>query len=491
MPLRRNPYKLSNRRYHSLPSGDMAARRINWAAVIGTALVFAALIVGIVLLTRSCGKDRQVSADASPSPTLLAASPNALATQDAQNTPPPQDGTSEARAYDLSQEATLIKSAERHINKPSIFGDELIYSAGSGSLLEPVFEKLYLFDMRTMTEQEITKVSVKDGELYEMCINTDYIVWLDTDQQGTNKLFYMRRNDTSVTDGEMPASIDDTLGDLTDITPGGADASANPASASPSSSNDPSASPSTSPSASPSANPSPTPDPEEIQGARELKQSGYHMPVLRLSGDRLIFNEQDDTKAEMLWLVELINEENVGLPGYTESLEGFEDIYAISAPDIHGNEVIWAAPDPADPDGAKSVIYTCDLDQLSMDVNYQPTYWEAGMYVHDPLTNGKAWAWIDTNHEPVSSLYVKYGDDVIKVAESTLDDVLTTYCLGDDMLVYAKGGQIWVYFYETGVYGRVTEEGETGHQPVAYGRRVVWFTDSDDDMDQLKVVYIP
>jgi hypothetical protein len=335
-----------------------------------------------------------------------------------------------------------------------------------------------------MEETQLTKVTVQNGEIYETYINTDYIVWLDTNQQGTNRLFYMQRNNDTILDGEMPDPGDTTDPAEIPVSPE-ADASASPSS------------PSAGPSASPSAPASPSPTPESNIGEdgmpieRQLKQSGYHMPTLRLSGDYLIWNEQDGEKDEMLYLVDLINEENVVLPGYTESLEGFSDTYAVSAPDIHGREVVWAAPDRDDPEGKKSVIFSCDLDRLSTEDSYVPLQWQANMYVHDPLTNGNVWAWIDTNHEPIQNLYVKYGDQVKLVSQSTLDGIITSDCLGDDMLVYTKGGHIWVYFYESEKYGRVTADGETGRQPVTYGRRVVWFTDSEEGKDQLKVVYIP
>ncbi len=470
MPLRRNGYsrKSSRLRYRMATGGGMSARRINWVAVLGTAGVLCALIVGIVFLVRGVVIDKDVDAS------LLASQTTDTPTQ---TTPPPSaqptlllDGSSEARALDMSQDATLVVSAEKNINRPAIYGDELVYSAGTGPLNEPMLTKLYLFNLKEMNETQITKVTVKNGEIYETYVNTDYIVWLDTDQQGTNKLYYIRRNDTGVADGEMPVIDEEAMGEATDITPG-TRTNATPSNATPTG-------------ATPSSQDDESPE-------RQIKESGYYMPMLRLSGDRLIWNEQDSEKTETLYMVDLITEENVALPAYTESIEDYEQTYAVSAPDIHGSEVIWSAPDRSDPDGKNSVIYTCNVDRLALEEDYQPDVWKADMYVHDPLTNGRAWAWIDTNHEPITGLYIKYGDEVKLVTESTLEAPLTNYCLGDDMLVYAKGGHIWVYFYESETYGRVTVDGETGKQPVTYGRRVVWSTDAEEGKDQLKVVYIP
>ena len=493
MPTEKKYSRRATHAHYRRMGGSSAARSINWVKVILAAVLLIGVITGAVFLLRACaglgGKPPEASPDATET--------NAQATQSAPATPVPtpfQDGSSEERAMDLSQEAVFVSSSERNINKPGIYGDELVYSAGTGALDKPMLTKLFLFNLKTMEEERLTTVSVKDGEIYETYVNTDYIVWLDTDQQGTNVIYFMRRNDTRVTDGVMPAEQQEEFEPATALNvPSSSTFSAN---GTPS---DATATDTNAATASPSAPPLVTPPEEEsnIMIETQLKESGYHMPTLRLSGDRLVWNEQDSEKYEVLYVVDMISEEPVQLPFYTESIEGYETAYAISAPDIHRNEIVWAAPDPEDPSGHNSVIYSCDIEQLQFDDNYTPFVWKANTFVHDPMTNGKAWTWIDTFHEPVQNLHVRYIDRntqqevVVRVTESRLDSVLTDYCMGDDMIVYTKGGHVWVYFYETGMYYRVTADGETGKQPVAYGRRVAWFTDSVEGKDQLKVVYIP
>lgn len=110
------------------------------------------------------------------------------------------------------------------------------------------------------------------------------------------------------------------------------------------------------------------------------------------------------------------------------------------------------------------------------------------MYVHDPITNGEVWAWIDKNKAPDSTLYLKVGDEVRRIAQGVI-----TYALGDDMLIFGQNGNIYAYFYEDGTFARLNREGERSILPVVSGRRVVWFnkTTSSGNKDQLDYLSVP
>jgi len=211
---------------------------------------------------------------------------------------------------------------------------------------------------------------------------------------------------------------------------------------------------------------------KEVMLVRETK---YALPKLRLYDDYLVWIEQTEQGTDDVWFFKLGSDDNFPVTTLTDAAT-----YGVSAPSIHGNEIIWAAPDPeqsqgeAETDG-KSAIYVCDIDELSGD-NVVYEYFCAGMYVHDPLTNGEVWAWIDKNWAPDNGLYLKYrnGSNVIKVSEG-----VTSYALGDGILVYAKDMQVWAYFYEKNVYARLTEPG-MGMQPVVSGRYVAWYDLSGD-----------
>jgi hypothetical protein len=215
-----------------------------------------------------------------------------------------------------------------------------------------------------------------------------------------------------------------------------------------------------------------------------VKETAYALPKLRLYDDYLVWIEQTDQGTDQVWFFELGTADNFPVTTLTDA-----NTYGVSAPSIHGPEIIWAAPDPNQtPEdralGEKSAIYVCDIRELGADeVIYE--YFSAGMYVHEPITNGEAWAWIDKNWAPDSGLYFKYrnGSNVIKVSEG-----VTSYAFGDDMLVYAKNMQIWIYFYKTNTYARLTAPGDEAMLPVVAGRYVVWY-DLSGDTSVDKLVY--
>ncbi|MDR3085203.1 MAG: hypothetical protein LBU47_02700, partial [Christensenellaceae bacterium] len=328
---------------------------------------------------------------------------------------------------DLSEGALKIGSKESTINMPDINGQELVYSAGSGSLSEPLLKTLYLYDFEQDEEHEMAKVRLKDGEIFETVVNNDYIAWVDTDQQGSNAIYCLYR---------------DRIG--------------------------------------------------QEDAIKMVRQCSFATPKLRLSNDFLIWIEQIEKDEERLFVVDLISEENASMPGFVESIEKAMNTYGVSAPSISGSQIVWAGSDPglSDEDrilkGEKSAIFYCDMNRFIED-GYVPEYFSTGMYVHDPITNGVAWAWIDKNKAPDSNLYLKYDDEVRQVAQGVM-----LYALGDEMLVFYKNGAIYAYFYLTGQYGRLTAEGVRGITPVVSGRRVVWFNKSaGSGKDQLMTLTVP
>jgi len=95
---------------------------------------------------------------------------------------------------DLTAGAVELELKESRINQPAIYGDEILYSAGTGSIDQPVLKSLYLLDLSTKEEKKIAEAKVEFGEIYEPLINEDWFVWLDTDQGGTNVIMAMDRD---------------------------------------------------------------------------------------------------------------------------------------------------------------------------------------------------------------------------------------------------------------------------------------------------------
>ena len=407
----------------------IGVENIRWSAVILTGVVLLALLFGLVFGIRACAVRKGKDNPAVP----MATQPQESAGSDtvvSQKTPQESDaagqpGSSIDNPIDLSDGIIEIQSKEKSINTPDVFGHEMVYSAGTGSLLEPLLKTLYLYDLETGEENKVASVQIKNGEIFETVLNDNYIAWLDTDQKGSNRIYVLNRSE--------------------DAKP------------------------------------------------RLIKECAYAVPRLRLSQDYLLWIEQNEEKEERLYVVDLISEENASIPGFAESIERAMSTYGVSAPGIYDTQIIWAASDPNQSEedsirnGEKSAIYYCDLTKFAED-DYEPSVFCPDMYVHDPITNGEVWAWIDKNKAPDSTLYLKVGDEVRRIAQGVI-----TYALGDDMLIFGQNGNIYAYFYEDSTFARLNREGERSILPVVSGRRVVWFnkTTSSGNKDQLDYLSVP
>ena len=400
-------------------------KNVRWSAVIVSAVLLIAVIFAIVLLMKSCSvRIHKEKVEPVPTPTYQAGALDDLVV----TTLPPDanapDGLSLDGALDLSKDVVTVQSAEKFINVPDVFGHEMVYSAGTGSLLEPVLKTLYLYDLDSGKEEKIASVKLKNGEIFETVLNGSYIAYLETDQQGKNAIYVLDR-----TEGASPKLI---------------------------------------------------------------KECAFAVPKLRLSQDFLIWVEQDEDKEEHLYVVDLVSEENASIPGFAESMERMMTTYGVSAPGIYDTQIIWAAQDPNQSEedsilnGEKSAIYHCDINRFAED-DYAPSAFAPNMYVHDPVTNGEAWAWIDKNKAPDSALYLRVGDSAVqKIADGVI-----TYALGEDMLVFGKDGGIYAYFYNENTFARLNGASERGILPVVSGRRVAWFNKTGDTKDELCYIYVP
>jgi len=419
------PNRLGRRDY-SKPRLDFES--IRWGNVLLSAALVIVLLTGLVFGLRALFGQRFVGIAKQDDPvsSLPAASGVPETVQPVELNEAPADLGTLQNPIDLSLDAQKIVSSEDNVNIPDIHGKEMVYSAGTGSLKEPLLETLYLYDFESETEREIAHVQLSKGEIFQTVLNDNYIAWLDTDQRGSNRIYCLSRNE-------------------------------------------------------------PNAEPKLIKSCR------FAVPKLRLSMDFLLWIEQNEDQEERLYIVDLISEENASIPGFIESVEKAMSTYGVSAPDIYNTQVVWAASDPAQSDedrianGEKSAVYHCDLTRFVED-DYEPAAFSPDMYVHDPVTNGEVWAWIDKNKAPDSNLYMKLEDDsIVQVAQNVI-----TYALGDEMLVFGKDGNIYVYFYKTGQYGKANPAGTRGILPVVSGRRIVWFDRTErGGKDQLMTVVVP
>lgn len=358
---------------------------------------------------------------------------------------------------DNSVNAKQISVEEKRINRPAVYGSELLFSAGNGSIEKPVLTTLYLFDVTTQKYTKIATTQIEDGEIFEYFLSDKWIIWLDTDHKGTNIIYKMNRQTN------------------------------------------------------------------EISKVREV---GNLRPKLSLYGDLLAWMEQVSEESDRLYLLELNSEEDIVIEEFHETA------YALSAPYIYENTVIWVGADPSG--SGNSAIFRADF---TMDDNYNPEeqeqggdqtsaidasptpssheqtaaqntssaaetaaptasdsatapegpwlplpssaendtlkvyYYPAGMYVHEPMYNGQVVVWIDKNKAPDSSLYML---DLTSGEVSLLQTGVTSYALGTDFVVINSNQEIWAYYYRANTLIRVSSADRASILPETQGRVVVW-----------------
>lgn len=341
---------------------------------------------------------------------------------------------------DLSYGAADIRFDKDNVNMPTgIYDTEIVFSAGDGSLDDKVMTDLYLYNLDTGEYEKIASTKEYKGEIYETLVNHDWIVWLDTDHGTNNKIYVYDRNDHTQTKVFM------------------------------------------------------------IQNNKNGK------PKLQMYGDSLVYMEHTSKTVDTLVLFDLLEQDQIPLYSFNEVVT-----YGTSNPCVYENWVVWAGPEPteetedtaeptqtaaASPDDAAdtaeskecSAIYYMNLNEDFDGDGAHPRVLEPGTYVNDPLFNGDVFVWRDGNKKPGSSLYIcEPGGEPRVVATG-----ITTYSLGDGIVVYGKDEEVWVYIYDKGETCRLTAEGEDGILPVVTGRTVVWQNlSADSSKDVLRYIIL-
>lgn len=217
----------------------------------------------------------------------------------------------------------------------------------------------------------------------------------------------------------------------------------------------------------------------------QLRNCENGQPKLRLYGDILVWMEQVDDIKDELYMVDLTVQEDLTLFDFTDKAT-----YGVSAPCIYGDTIVWAGPDDTQSEEDRKIkehsgIYYQYL--VAGDDGRFPTaeVYLPGTYVHEPLYNGDVFVWLDSNKSRESKLYLgRAGEQPI-----VIDKGITTYSIGEGMVVYGKNQAVWAYVIATGELCRLTSENEMGMLPFASKRTVVWYKlPADSDVLRYKII---
>lgn len=219
----------------------------------------------------------------------------------------------------------------------------------------------------------------------------------------------------------------------------------------------------------------------------KIKSFTNGKPKLRLYDDILVWMEQVSSTEDRLCMFDLNYQEPLILFTFTDKAT-----YGVSAPCVYENMIVWSGPDPTQSDEEKlinehSAIYYQRLEADESGTLSEPKYYSPKTYVHEPLYNGDVFVWLDANKSPNSNLYYGRPNEEAKL----IANGVTTYSVGDGIIVYGKDQAVWVYIIATGELCRLTSPGEMGMLPSVTKRTVAWYNlsaQSDKDVLRFKVL---
>ena len=212
------------------------------------------------------------------------------------------------------------------------------------------------------------------------------------------------------------------------------------------------------------------------------------MPEISLSGDMLVWMERTGTYMDKLFAFDLSSRENVTLQTFRDQSLGD---YGTSGAYVNGTAVVWAYYDPEQSvdefeAAPKSSIHVLNLGDARAQV-----YRDAGTYVHDPIVNGDALAWVDGNHAPSQTLWLRVGEN----APEAVAQGVIGYAFGETFLLYCQGERLYARMLNDETVLPVTPENSRAIFAGISGGYILWYDVTDAEAqgtkDVLKFIKIP
>ncbi len=214
----------------------------------------------------------------------------------------------------------------------------------------------------------------------------------------------------------------------------------------------------------------------ETQRSYEVKEVFVGQPKLMLDGDVLIWTEQTGTTMDKLFACDLKTMETATVQMFSNSR------YGLSKASIAGGQILYADEDPNQSgDAETSAIYCVNIEDGKV------TIASVGTYVHDPRTNGRYWAWLDSDHGENAALYVSRagGESPRKIAQGVVDFEITS-----TFVAYGAEEKIYVYFFDDRSTHEITPQRESAQFVSASENYVLWTDVTFRERDVLKFAKI-
>lgn len=319
---------------------------------------------------------------------------------------------------DRSGSVRVMEVDEVRINQPSIYGHEMLFSAGTGALESSILTNLYLFNAVDGTAKKIATSKMKDGEIFETYLSENWAVWVDTDHKGKNIIYKMNRVEI---DGIKANTIS------------------------------------------------------------EVRETENHMPRMGLYGDYLVWMEQVSDNEDKLYFIDLTSDENMAIKLFESTNYAVSTpfiykntvIWADHDPE-KPDENVSAIYSLVFEDLGESDTMDEETDENEEEDSgeMEPEVFMTGTYVHKPICNDDIYVWIDKNNAPDSTLYYAYRSGAS--APVSFWDNVTQYSLGDDFIVFVSNQIVYAYYYKQDELLQVSESSCSAILPQAFDTLVVW-----------------
>lgn len=112
---------------------------------------------------------------------------------------PPQLQYQSVAYRDLSSEVKDVQFSQAQINQPGVYGHEIFFSCGTGSLDGPVLTRMCTYNLDTGEETQVAETKIYNGEYYETLISDKYLVYLETDHGTNNNIYVLNRGEEKPT----------------------------------------------------------------------------------------------------------------------------------------------------------------------------------------------------------------------------------------------------------------------------------------------------
>ncbi len=216
-----------------------------------------------------------------------------------------------------------------------------------------------------------------------------------------------------------------------------------------------------------------------------LREYTFGMPKLQLSGNYCMFTVSTGANSDKLYLYDLENKESLMLRSFKYN----EEPFSLSRPSICESEMIWI-----DGMDAETGVTTIKAYKIKDGIAFEQSPYLINSYVFDPLTNGEVIVFLNTQRSLDGDLMVSVGGgEPVVVATGVLN-----FDLGDHYIAYTKDEAVYVYYWEDGSTGRLSNSNSRAILASVTENVALWYDitdgligDKEKDRDVLMMATVP